>query len=381
MSNFWKENWKHAQENLGKWWSHEGPAFCVMAPNDTPWADIERPPYIPPFCQPCFPKNVYEEAVAKQADDTPDLRGMWMNPAFRFSTAEYLLSRTFFGGEAFPYFDAHIGPGNLAAFLGSRPSYAEDTVWFNECMDELDNHPPLVIDENNQSWRNQLALITYAREHADGRFLVSMPDLIENVDILASLRGAQNALMDMALQPDSVKQRVREINSAFFRVFDRIYDIVKDGRGGNCYSCFHIWGQGRTAKIQCDLAAMLSPAMFNDIVAPALEEQCDTLDCVLFHLDGSEALQHLDTLLAMPRIDAIEWTPEPGAPHGGSSEWYELYRRILDAGKGVQAISVGPDEAEPMLDAVGAQGMYLTIRTDSETEAQHLLDKLERRRP
>ena len=35
------------------------------------------------------------------------------------------------------------------------------------------------------------------------------------------------------------------------------------------------------------------------------------------------------------------------------------YRRILEAGKSVQAIGVRPEEIVPLLDAVGGKGMYI----------------------
>ena len=36
-----------------------------------------------------------------------------------------------------------------------------------------------------------------------------------------------------------------------------------------------------------------------------------------------------------------------------------MYRRILDAGKSVQAVGVKPEEVVPLLDAVGGEGMYV----------------------
>jgi hypothetical protein len=77
--------------------------------------------------------------------------------------------------------------------------------------------------------------------------------------------------------------------------------------------------------------------------------------------------------LEIEALDAIEWTPDPQVPSGGDPEWYPMYRRILDAGKSVQAVGVEVDEVEPLLDAVGGKGMYVHTAVSNETEVERLL--------
>jgi len=79
----------------------------------------------------------------------------------------------------------------------------------------------------------------------------------------------------------------------------------------------------------------------------------------MFHLDGHQCIPHLDLLLDIEPLDAVEWTPDPQVPGGGDPAWYPLYRKILAAGKSVQAIGVKPEEVEPLLDSVGGKGMYI----------------------
>jgi hypothetical protein len=88
-------------------------------------------------------------------------------------------------------------------------------------------------------------------------------------------------------------------------------------------------------------------------------------------------MHHLDSLLEIEELDAIEWTPQAGIPGGGDPRWYDLYRRILAAGKGVQAVGVAPAEVIPLLDAVGPAGMYLMVSAGSETAARKLEEQVE----
>ena len=96
----------------------------------------------------------------------------------------------------------------------------------------------------------------------------------------------------------------------------------------------------------------------------------------MFHLDGTQAIPHLDNLLAIEPLDAIEWTPQAGQPGGGSPIWYDLYRRIKAGGKSVQAIGVKYDEVEPLIDAVGSEGMYIMTSAKTEQEARDLLRRV-----
>jgi hypothetical protein len=158
-----------------------------------------------------------------------------------------------------------------------------------------------------------------------------------------------------------------------------MFERVRDADGGNAFTAFRIWGPGKTAKVQCDFSANISARMFRVFVSPFLAEQCAWLDYSLYHLDGTTALQHVEPLLEIPALDAIEWTPQAGRPGGGSPEWYDLYRRILRGGKGVQAVGVELDEVIPLLDAVGPAGMCILLggAAYDEAEAERLLKALE----
>jgi hypothetical protein len=64
--------------------------------------------------------------------------------------------------------------------------------------------------------------------------------------------------------------------------------------------------------------------------------------------------------------------PQVSRPMGGDPMWYDLYRRILNSGKSVQAIGVKPDEVIPLINAVGTNGLYIMVNADNEDEARAL---------
>lgn len=349
---FWKEDWDEAREALAAWWAGNGLALHVTAPKDDPWEDIPPP------------------------SPASDLETHWLDPAYRAETRIYEMSRTFFGGVAAPMFKANIGPGSLGLFLGCAGNLAEDTVWYGPSITEPDTHPPLRFDTSNLWWKRHFALLEEAERRCAGRYLIPFQDLVENLDTLAQLRGSQETLMDLVERPEWVRQRIAEINQAYFECFSTCWDRFRDPWGGNSFHAFRLWGPGKTAKVQCDFCCMISPAMFRRFVRPALEAQCAWLDYAMFHLDGTQAIPQLPNLLGIEALKAIEWTPQAGLPGGGSPEWYALYRRIKAGGKSVQAIEVKPEEVEPLIEAVGPEGLFIQTTTSTEQEARDLLKRV-----
>ena len=123
MGKYWKEDWDKAKSNFIKWWNLEGPAISVMSPKDKPWAELPPPERELPFCQPNAPKAQKAPKGQKTIHVPKDPKKMWLEAELRFRAAEYQIANTFYGGEAFPCYDPHLGPGNLAAFLGAKPFF------------------------------------------------------------------------------------------------------------------------------------------------------------------------------------------------------------------------------------------------------------------
>ena len=351
----WKANWEQTKQRFQKWWDRDGLLVGMWGAPETSYCLHEDVP------APATPAAIEER---------------YCNAAFRAAENHFRLARSIFPLDVLPTATTDIGPGSLAMFLGSRPGFAEDTVWFYPCVEmevEPEKLPPLLFDENNPWWKTSENVIRACVERSRGKYIVGCPDLIENMDVLSSLRGAQTLCLDMVERPEWVEQKIAEINEVWFAAYQRIYDLIKLADGSSAFGAFYIWGPGKVAKLQCDASAMFSPRMYKRFVVPALTTQCAWLDHSLYHLDGTQAMVHLDSLLAIEALDAIEWTPQAGIETGGHKRWHELYRRILAAGKSVQVVNVELDEVLPLLDAIGSKGVYLLIQFKTEAEAEQAL--------
>ena len=213
---------------------------------------------------------------------------------------------------------------------------------------------------------------------------MNIPDLIENVDILSAMRGPQSFCFDLIDEPELMKQYIKQIDDLYFYYYDAMYDIIKGEDGSSSFTAFNIWGPGKTAKIQCDFSALMSPGQFREFVQPSLRKQCKKLDCSLYHLDGPDAIKHLDALMEIDELDALQWTAGAGQPDGGSEKWYPIYDKVRDAGKSLWiplydgTAQDCMDNAEKLVKRYGCDGMYLIFPDMEEEEAQTLLLKAER---
>ena len=354
-------HWPQIMRRYESWWKREGLVLWLTTPR-----------------QPTGGSSVNGAVTPETRVTRPrDLVGQWTDPAWRVMRAEREFASTWYGGEAHARFDPQLGPGNLASFLGSEPRYDTDTVWFDPCISDPERHPSLSFDPTGRHFCAQMALVEAGLVAGRGRYPVTLPDLIENVDILVSLRGMEHLLEDMADRPGWIVENAALVNSIWFDVFERMRSRIVDTWGGNHWGAFCLWGKGRTAKLQCDASAAFGPPHFRRFVAPSLTAQCRGLDNSLYHLDGTQCLCHLDAVLAIDELDAIEWTPQAGLPGGGDPRWFDIYRRILAAGKCVQAVGVEAAEVIPLLDAVGPKGMFIIASAATEEEGLQLEQRVD----
>ena len=340
MSNLWKENWGEAKQHFIDWWNRKG--IILISSN------YEIKPKIPhDDISPPSPAATLEQK--------------YTDALYRAQWNRYFLSRQSFEADTLPIASTDIGPGSLAIFIGSKPVFQEDTVWYDPCIENPEKHAHLELDPENKWWKITLEIIKENLKASKGNYFVGCPDLIENIDILASLRGIQELLIDMIERPEWVKEKVDEINQVWFEAYRQIYDLIKLQDKSSCFGAFMLWGPGRTAKVQCDASAMFSPEMFDEFVLPSLKKQCEWLDHSIYHLDGSEAICHLDSLLKIEALDGIEFTPEPKKPCGSDPYWYDLYRKILNAGKSIQIVWAKKEHLISMIKELGPNGIYIHI--------------------
>jgi hypothetical protein len=345
----WKTNWEESRPHYLDWWAGKGLVISMwehLSKEGAPHAEVACPP------------------------PARDWQQFWFDPEWRSSHLHYQLSRSSFKADILPVANTHLGPGSLAAILGSELEGSPDTIWIHPLKEPSDT---VALDENNPWWKLHLDLVKACRKNSDGRYFVGCPDLIEGMDTLASLRGTQPVLLDMIDRPEELERQLQAVNDIWFEVFERIYQEINiAGEMAFCY--FSLWAPGRMAKLQSDISGMMSPRTFRRFVQPFIRQQCQRLDYSMYHLDGVDATRHLNALLEIEELNAIQWTPGVGQPQGGDPCWFDLYRRIRAAGKAIMPCWVEVNELQPLLDSVGPEGVNVLMHFQSEHDIDAALE-------
>jgi hypothetical protein len=348
------EDWATVKRRWQAWWEHEILDRVVIAV--TALKDGAAPPNI--------------TAV--------DLEAQWTDAEYMVQHTLEINQTTYFGGEALPFFNHNLSAGH-ALYLGCQPHFASDTVWVDPTPIGEDGYPHFGEEwRTSPWWRWILDTTRTAAQASHGRYF--MQSLWGNgaSDTLALARGIEALLFDLATHPTWVKSAVKRLSDIQIEAVGAVWQIMGPGRLGvegslNYVGC---WSPGRTMGLDCDISCMISPEAFKEIFLPPLIETLYTVDHRIYHLDGPGALQHLEALLALPDLHAIQWVP--GAGHEAIQQWIPLIQRVQKAGKNI-AVSVSPDEVDLLLREVQPEGLFISTTCRSEGEARALLDHLRRR--
>jgi len=302
MNTTYCEHWPTIKERFKAWWNREktGTPLMKVIAEGKPAEHLEETE------EPLSPREFYL--------DVSNIVTGYRN----FCKTHYFL------GDVYPSLRLDLGAGSMALYMGGEPEFAWDTIWFKEFVHNWET-AELTISAENPWFKKHLEMKQYAKDLARGDFLINIPDIGENLDILAAMRGPQNLCYDLMDVPELLKKQIAIIDAAYPAFYNPMYEIAKDEEGGVSYTAFEIWGLGKTAKIGCDFAALISPEQFKEFVVPSVRKQCQFLDNSLFHLDGPAAIKHMDYLMEVEEIDVFQWTPGAGNDDGGSEQWFPLY--------------------------------------------------------
>lgn len=348
----WKANLEETKKHYIDWWNHKGVVLNM-------WEH--------------FQEGVIPHADVKEPISPRDLNQKWFDPQWRAEYLDWYMAHSSLKADMLPVANTQLGPGSLAAILGGVFEGGEDTIWIHPNPDFTDD---LKFDPNHPNWLLHKELLKACKVKANGNYYVGMPDLMEGLDVLAALKGTDKVLLDTVMQPEVLEKQMQQINDIYFRVFDELYDIIREGdEMAFCY--FSAWAPGKMAKLQCDISTMINEDDYRRFAQPFIREQCQKLDYTLYHLDGVGAQHHLPALLEIKELNAIQWTPGVGEPQGGSPKWYDLYRRILNGGKSIMACWVTLEELRPLLENVGTDGVHLEMDFHNEDEVEQAMEIVE----
>lgn len=348
-----KEDWEQVKQGFAAFWEGRPKgrcAFAATAPRDVP--------LLPGL----------ERREPRRHEDR------WLDPELILNNALYEFAHTFYGGLAFPNLWVDLGPGVPAAFLGAQHFFGEESIWYDgeHLLQDWQQAQNLEFRRDSLLWRKLLEFTQYYCDNAGGNFCVSITDLGGSLDIAAAFRGTQQIIYDMLDDPDEVAALIETIDWVWLEAYQTTRAIIGQSMEGTT-DWLNLWCPGTSYAVQCDLAAVMSPALFERFAVPSLLRQTQFLDRSMFHLhmyDKPAQAAQLDILLDLPRLSGIAFIAESYDKDTSDDRWFPYYRRIQEKGKRLMIDRFSPEGLEKLVKSLSPDGLYL--RTECRTQAQAL---------
>lgn len=327
----------------------------------SPMSDTEKPPFIRK------PK---------------DLEDYWLNTEYRVQRAEHTTAAVFHGQDAIQREFVNLGPGVQASFFGAPYELNWDSVWFDRhpIIKDFSSPVNLNINTDNELYKIIDQQTSALCENSNGRYAVSVTDIGGTLDVLFSLRG-QELLMDLLDYPEEVLAAINKVDDEFIKYYNHLNAIIEPYNIGHT-AWIPLVHNKPWYPIQCDFSVMISPAMFEEFVLPSLYKVSKALGQAVYHLDGPEQINHLDMILSLPNIHAIQWVPLPDLKQPDGSFVYNfaseqsigVFKRILAAGKKLYIMGIPANQIETVFNEIGSDGVFMHTDCGSRKQADELIE-------
>jgi hypothetical protein len=280
-----------------------------------------------------------------------------------------------FYGETFPVYFPNLGPDVYSAFYGAELKFGETTSWSEPIVREWEDVERLEFYWDNVYFKKLEELTQCALERCKNKALVGYTDLHPGLDCVAAWRSPQQLCLDMIEAPEKVEELAEIAIADFEMIYNHFDRMIKDA-GQLSVSWMGIPTFGRMHIPSCDFSTLISPAFFKRFGLPVLEKEVKTMTHNVFHVDGSGVAKHLDTILSVPEIHAIQWVQGVGDDYP-IMQWVPFIKELQAMNIPV-IVDLSKDDLDEFVDTMDPQGLFLWVATESEEEEKTLLTRIEK---
>jgi hypothetical protein len=301
----------------------------------------------------------------------------WMDIEYRALEQANHLENTVFLGDALPVAWPNMGPEIFSAWCGCGYHFGETTTWSEPCIIEWEkDFKKTRLDRGHPLLKKTVEYTKTLIEVSRDRFIVGLTDFHPGGDHLAALRDPQQLCIDMLENVEFVKRKLDESYDEYFEVYDMFYNILSSA-GMPSTTWLPLAHYGKYYVPSNDFSCMISKRDFDDIFLPGLVRECEFFDRTIYHLDGPGALHHLDSILGIEKLDAVQWVC--GAGNESFEKWLPVYKKIQDGGKAME-IFLDISNLDVLFENLKPGGVWIggISGVDSIEDAQYILKRVEK---
>ncbi|MFZ2657979.1 MAG: hypothetical protein WAX69_23815 [Victivallales bacterium] len=214
-------------------------------------------------------------------------------------------------------------------------------------------------------------------EHFGGRYPVSQPILRGPSDILSAIVSETDMIYSFTDRRETVNSLIRKCTDVFLDFLALHYRVSRPFEGGFVIGQYYIWTPGTCIRLQEDAASILSPAIYEESIAPEDERIASVCDYTLMHMHAS-ALFAVDAVLKNKRIQIIQLSKDDG--NTTVDAMLPALRKIQHAGKAlVLKGRLTSADIEVISRNLDPNGLCIQCVVGSQEEAREVMSRLRKR--
>jgi hypothetical protein len=319
-----------------------------------------------------FAKNPLARCVPVSRHST--YKDRWMDVDFQVELALADAENTVCMGDALPINSPKLGPDFFPALYGGEVIFEDTTSYIKPFLKDWADAGSLSFSRQHPYWLKVEELYAALLEAGRNKFYMGWPDLHPGADCLVGLRGPQEMAVDLYDEPEAIKKMLAQVTRDFFETFDFYYNRLT-AAGHPCTGWPRMISTRKWHVPSCDFAYMIGPEQFNEFFLEGIREECNFLEASLFHLDGIGSLKHLDSLLSIDSLSAVQWVWGDGK--GCVTDWLDVFKKIQAAGKGIQLVYVQPEHLDCLMENLRPEGVWVKLdNITSVEEGEAILQKI-----
>ncbi|MBT3320500.1 MAG: hypothetical protein HN389_12135 [Clostridia bacterium] len=315
--------------------------------------------------------NAEFEQIGK-TDRWNTIKDRWFDTQYQVDHFISTLKEPFLG-ETFPVFWPNLGPNVFAAILGAGIEFGDVTSWSHSVVDSVYEIEKINFNQNSEYLNKLVELTDYALDRCEDKFIVGYTDIHPSLDCLDALRGTQGLLLDMYDDPKATHSLIEKCYEPFDNLMMLFFDKLK-AKNQPSVNWMNIPSFEGVHVPSCDLGAMISLAQFDEFALSYIKREIKLFKHNIFHVDGVGVANHIDSILQIEQVNAIQWVQGVGKDRP-IMQWVPFIKKIQAYGKGV-VVDLQLCELEDFIAQVSPKGIYLCIDESDIDIQKSVLDRI-----
>jgi hypothetical protein len=226
------------------------------------------------------------------------------------------------------------------------------------------------LDRNSPWFKKYVEFIDVLVKRSAGRYPISHGTLNGPLDYVVSMRGHEQTVVDLMLDPDPTVRLLERMGTFFIDMTKEAWKRIPKFHGGYYDAQYNIWAPDTIIRMQEDAVAVLSPELYRKYLGPVDARVSASFNCSFIHLHATSMIV-LDQMLEIPTIKCYEINNDVGGP---PVDTMVPYFQMVQKAKKPLVIrgSFTPDELKLLMDSLSPAGLYLYIMVADEKEMEPL---------